>query len=250
MLTHLIRNTRLLLLGIIFAFLPSSIWADNQSVDKLDVKVVVFTHISKQALNSQQWTPLLQKPNHLDHAIQIQKQLSKEDSKFSNQANPSQLNVDLEQSNTNPNYQARSTDLDVFANLKRRIKENGYRVIIMQHWVQPKRQNGQWVHVFGGHAFDQNGKILWDLQDNPDYQQATYWQIDGILQLNHYQHYQVKADFYLTTHDSHLGVSGYNQLAIPLKSYELDQKHATHLGKWLYFDHPLYGILIKVSSNQ
>lgn len=213
-----------LLITIFVLLVPAMSWADNNPSEPLDVKVIIFTHVSHQALNSQTWPNILKKPQQLGHPLNFL-------------------------SSSKANYQILSTNTSVFNNLKRRIKENGYRVIMMQHWQQPNHKRGQWIHLFGGHPYDNQGQIQYQLNSDSDYQQAPYWQIDGYLRINHYRFYQTNAHFYMTTHDNHLGINANSAGITPLKSYELNQKHATHLGKWLYFDHPLFGILVKISKK-
>lgn len=221
---------------------PATLWANDNHSDKLDVKVIVFTHVSKKALNSQNYQNLLTKPN-IDQAVSLQKQPQQTDNSL--------LSWDHHTVDTHPDYKPLPTDTKVFNNLQRRIKENGYRVVIKQHWQQPRTKQGQWVHLFGGITFDRQGQVK-NYNNTPDtaYKDSAFWQMDGKIRINHYRFYQAQAKFYLTRRDHNLGINPDTTPVVPLQSYALEQKHATHLGKWLYLDHPLFGILVKVSSYQ
>lgn len=218
------------------------LWASDNHPNKLDVKVIVFTHVSQKALNSEHYQNLLTKPS-IDQAVSLQKQPQQSDNSLHN--------WHPDTTNKHPGYKPLSTDTKVFNNLQRRIKENGYRVVIKQHWQQPWAKQGQWVHLFGGITFDRQGQVKnYNNTSDTAYNDAAFWQMDGRIRINHYRFYQAQARFYLTRRDHNLGIKPGITPVVPLQSYALEQKHATHLGKWLYLDHPLFGILVKVSSYQ
>ena len=248
MLTQLKSYISLLLLSTILWLLPYFAWADSS---KIDAKLIIFTHISQQALNSENWSNLLVKPDNLSQTVNLQASKTSDEQVTKGLQSFHQPELNFDQVDSHPQYKLLSTDLDVFHNLKRRIKENGYRVILMRHWQQPDQKNGEWIHLYGGHAYDEDGSIKRHIGPDAKYGQAAYWQLDGKIRINHYKYYQVQANAYLTNHDSNLGINTDSTSSIvPLKSYNLQQKHATHLGKWLYFDHPLMGVLVKLESTQ
>lgn len=99
------------------------------------VSVIIFKHITKQALQSEQWKNEAKMPSLTD-SIYLKP--------FSGGSLPALL----------PNSRFR-----LKRELSRLQKSNGYQILTYFSWIQDFNQPAPWIHVTGGQTFDPAGGI-------------------------------------------------------------------------------------------
>lgn len=129
-----------------------------------------------------------------------------------------------------------------------------YRLILHSAWQQPIDSHPRVVHFFGGQAYDGQGASL-SMGFSEQIQQQdvpVYWQIDGTLAITRHRYFDMNANVQMLA----LG-HGYPHVAMadaePASDtpagpavYWLAQKRRTRSGVLNFFDHPRFGLLVKI----
>jgi hypothetical protein len=222
--------------------------------DKLyQVDLIVFTHITKPALQSEYWPNVLLKPN-LTNAIEL------------NQVKEKTINTSPDD---NSNNQSAINSLyvllpDNMLGLTKKIdklqNDKGYQVILHISWQQPigNPKQAKWIHIYGGQAYDETGQPIQPAQPEDQTEQQipqptpAFWQLNGKIKIGKIKFFDIYTQFYLTMPQSTVGKEvdtkpAGNFQPVPLQTFKLIQHQRTRANKLNYLDHPLFGALIKIS---
>ncbi len=134
-----------------------------------------------------------------------------------------------------------------------RLRRDDNQILLDIAWVMPAIQTDNWIHIYGGQAYDSNGQPLTtdtNIYSIPSPEQAesvAYWQLNGLLRISYNQLFTVETKLYLTL-PQQLGDFNASQFGlVPLNSYLLMGKRDVRASQMAYFDHPLFGVLVMVS---
>lgn len=115
--------------------------------------------------------------------------------------------------------------------------QSDYKILLHTSWMQ-NINNSKWIHVYGGQPYDAKGQPI----QPDDNRMPTYWELNGKIKLAKNTFFDIYTNLYLTIPTS----NGKN--IIPLRTFSLRQHRRTKLNQLNYLDHPLFGVLIKISN--
>ncbi|OGT22913.1 MAG: hypothetical protein A3C55_04700 [Gammaproteobacteria bacterium RIFCSPHIGHO2_02_FULL_42_13] len=207
-------------------------FADAAPQKLYQIDLVVFSHISNNALQSENWSNVLKIPD-LRRSIE--------------------LIAPTAGTTTVTPYQLLSADQTGLQDEVTKLIENSdYTVLLHISWQQPIDQirQSKWIHIYGGQGYDANGQIISTAENNPS---IKYWQLNGKIRISTNIYYNINNELYLTMPESILGNSETaNAIGdfqpIPLISFSLNENRRTKLNELNYLDHPLFGALIKITA--
>jgi hypothetical protein len=198
-------------LAILLSLMCSILYA--APAQQYQINMIVFTHITSQALQSERWANELRIPS------------------LKNVAEPTLL-LD--------NQMGLQKETDALS------KTNGYQIIYQQSWAQP--MNNKWIHIVGGQAYDKNGKPTYPPEGSP----PAFWQLNGRIKITKATFFNIYTQLYLTMPESIFGgdtdqdaVGSFQP--IPLTTFTLFHTRHTKLNELNYLDHPLFGVLIQIT---
>lgn len=228
-----------LLILLFFALISQNIFAAKL----YQVNVIIFSHITSDALSSETWPNKLMFPN-------------------------TRGAIDLLDQQTIGNYQLRSDDQFGLKNeLDTLSKRSDYHVLLTMSWTQPmtSARASKWIHIYGGQPYDQTGQPIQNygldqaatttLTPQISTDKPNYWEINGKMKVSFQNFYQIYARLYLTEPESIFdGSTDSNAIGnfqpIPLTTFYLHENRNTRLNEVNYLDHPLFGILIKIIPSR
>ena len=213
--------------------------ADAAPQKLYQIDLVVFSHISNNALQSENWPNVLKVPD-LRRSIE--------------------LTAPTGGATTMASYQLLSADQTGLQNEVAKLIENSdYNVLLHLSWQQPIDQirQAKWIHIYGGQGYDANGQIIstntfnaTSADNNPG---IKYWQLNGKIRISRDIYYNINNQLYLTMPESILGQGDSatpigDFQPVPLISFTIDENRRTKLNELNYLDHPLFGALIKIMA--
>jgi len=209
-------------LSLTLLFLSCAAFAKTQEPPKpqwYTVEVIVFEHLTPQALSSEVWPAYPDEPS-TQGAIE----LSLTDT-FSDDLDQPQDYQLLTPSDFSMRSQARS--------LKR---NSAYKILKHIAWRQiiHNKKSAQAIRLSGGQAFDGEGK----------------WELDGTLTLTKTRFFNLQSNLVLHVPYQEVanltGESGLFNTSSHLESFRLIQSRRLKENELHYIDHPLYGMLVKI----
>ncbi len=227
---------KIILTLLFLAFISQSVFAAKL----YQVNIIVFSHITSSALSSETWPNKLINPN-VNGTIDL-----------------------LGQQNIGA-YQLLSNDQFGLQNeLNKLNSDSKYRVLLTMSWTQPmsSSRGAKWIHIYGGQPYDQAGQPInnyaltqtatTSLAGDPTQATPAYWEINGRIKVSFQTFYQIYTRLYLTEPESLMTGSGDKNPAgnfqpTPLITFDLNENRHTRLNKLNYIDHPLFGVLIKIT---
>ena len=226
-----------ILLTLLFFALVSS----NAFAAKLyQVNIIVFSHMTSDALSSENWPNKLINPN-------------------------ARGTIDLLNQQTIGNYQLLSDNqFGLKKELDKLNSQSEYHVLLTMSWTQPMASSSgtKWIHIYGGQPYDQAGQPIQNygltqtatttLTPQTPTVMPTYWEINGRIKVSFQNFYQIYTRLYLTEPESIIGGRADSNAIgtfqpIPLTTFYLNENRNTRLNKLNYLDHPLFGVLIKIT---
>lgn len=210
--------------------------ADQQ---RYQIELIIFSHMNANGVNSEQW-PIIKSPD-LD---------------FSQAQSLSALLQNATASPTNtPNYQILSNFNFNLNNIGNKlIQTPGYNVVMHIAWDQPiDTPANQWVHIFGGTGYDDQGNVMaQDMDGSADYTQATHWQVDGLIKINTQRFINTTYNLLFATPTGSIQdlstTNNFSGIDAPLTYFRLDQSRRMRSNELNYIGHPLYGVLINITK--
>lgn len=220
--------------------LASVLSAQPQPLYKIDL--VVFTHVSANALLSEEWPshpllPDMRRVYDLQAAPIIAAGSSAPLLRQPYQIFPSAaMQTILSKLNNNKNYQ----------------------VVLSTAWLTPgvKIRRARRIHIYGGQAYDASGEPMMAVSplnqtdDNPlpNPQKPANWQVDGFVRVSKPYLFQVNADLVLTIPQAIIAkVSKKAAAKLKTNQFVLRQMYRMKLNELYYVDHPLYGMLVEIT---
>jgi hypothetical protein len=159
--------------------------------------------------------------------------------------------------------------------IERQLTRKGYQVILPLSWNQNAIQTNTWLHIYGGQAFndkglpvdtDASGYIIDKDQHKTSVQQQidaleggddangnaqispTYWQINGLARVSYDGVFTGALKLYITSPVSLGDLQKPDYQLIPLAISRFNGSERLKLGQTAYFDNPMYGVVMTVSS--
>jgi len=160
--------------------------------------------------------------------------------------------VELHQPQDNPdqNYQLLPPEdfkLNPEANA---LKKSGkYKVIMHIAWLQNinSPRDTQPIHITGGNLYNEYGEQI----TNQSQQQNSYWQVNGLLWISYTRYFEVKTRLYFTAPSidfpAYIKQVADEYTNSHLICFRMQQARRMKANELNYFDHPLFGVLIKIT---
>ena len=216
---------RLLIIFLSLLFVVTASFADNQP-KFYQVELIVFQRTIPTPPGTDLWSDKPMLPN-LTNAVELHQP----------------------QENLDQNYQLLpSEDFKLSPEVNALNKSNKYNVLVHIAWIQQIQSphNTNPINIFGGLAYNQYGDIISAQTDQPD----TLWQINGLIWISHTRYFEVKTRLYYTAlsinYPAYLKLEEAIHQQSPLITFRLQQARRTRSNELNYFDHPIFGMLIKI----
>lgn len=168
---------------------------------------------------------------------------------------PTQLNtadtVQLEPINSNANdfRLLPASDYKLTEEAQALEKSGKYNIILHQAWLEqitsPRKTRN--IHIYGGNLYDSGGQIV---ADQASAAANDFWQVNGILSIAFSRYFEVKTKLLFTV--PAIDYPAYAKLEpgsisfTPLISFRMLQSRRMKSDELNYFDHPIFGVLLKV----
>lgn len=201
---------------LVFTLLYFSLTAFSAPT-QYQIEVIAFTQLDTQGLDSEQWPHVT--PN---------------------------LNVDTIK---NPKFLGSGQfKLDqILHNLE---QDPHYKVLMHVAWRESLAQldRTQLIHLYGGQAYDANGKKLAGF--TAGYNQAAAWQMNGVISVNLDHYFNLDMNLYFAEPIDKLkniSQNGYFSRADDeLFYFHLQEDRRSKSGELNYFDYPVAGVLVEI----
>jgi len=220
------RKIKALILSLFTILFCISIQAAPTNTDKwYQIELLIFSHITEQGLNSEQWpwtTPSYQQ-----------------------KAQTIRLNTNLDL--------LPDTSFVMKREEKRISEKTGYHILLHIAWRQQIRHPrfAKPIHIFGGMVYNPSGNVIAnDSNGNLPYNSSEVWQVNGTITISIRRYLglnlnllfanptsELPRNFRKNNTDNVLGQFAYFRL---LQSRRMRSKELNYIG------HPLYGVLVKV----
>lgn len=205
------------------------------------VNLIIFSQISPDSLKSEHFPNRLKTPN-LKNTLDI-----------------------LNPTTTSSDYKLLPGDqLGLQDELKKLSNDSNKKVLLKMAWTQPMSttSKAQWIQLYGGQAYDSSGQPITVGETLPDemtgslppgsMQKPAYWELNGKIKVSFQNFYRVYAQLYLTEPESIIsGTSDQKTIGdfqpIPLRTFIATANRHTRLNQLNYIDHPLFGMLVKIT---
>ncbi len=223
------RPLKLLLLATLLSVFCNN--ANAEDAKWYQVELIVFSHITQSAINSEQW-PLISYTNIFKRPV-----------------------INLTHDDENQAYSLLSGNkLTLTKDAERIAQRNNYKILLHISWQQPfnKGRHSEAIHIYGGNNYAENTSINDTSTDETlPYQSAYKWQLDGLLNVKLQRYFNVHFNFLLsepTSMLSHIAQSDYFDNDNNLFTYfHLIQSRRMRSKELNFIDHPLYGFLIQIT---
>lgn len=224
-----------------------AVYADD---DLYQVEVIIFKHISDPNLIAENWK---QREQTEDHQSSVEL-------------------VPFKAEEVIQPYQLLPEDNFVLTKEEAALaKQKNYEILLHIAWQQPieDRKHAKSVHIFGGQAFDYMGNLVSDPESpinpdnplNPDNPsdpenkpsaEHLQWELTGTIKAIRSRNFVLKSNLVFSQQgekleSSELSTVGEND-AIGLKHFYMDQSRGLRLDQLHYFDHPMFGMLAKITK--
>ncbi len=192
------------------------------------VELIVFSHITPQAINSEQWPSLENTTTDYKNTINLS-------------SSP----------NGHPYFSLLSPHDFILKNEQRRLNGHpDYHTLLHISWRQPvyAPHDSRAVHIYGGQAYDDRGNaLLENNNENQPYESQTHWQVNGTVNVSVQHYLDLNVDLVLTAPVSQLPtLSSNTNAASNLLHFHLLQSRRMRSDEINYIDFPLYGVLVKI----
>lgn len=212
---------------VIFLLLPTLVLARVYRINLL-----VFTQMTPVTLKAEKWRSSLISPQ-----------------------GKGWINLSDASSKTGKDFQLLTKSNLQLRGIGRLLRNQGRHIILDVAWLQSNQDASQWVHIFGGKAYDKTGQVIDSITPSLhdfSYQQfPAYWQLNGAIKVTFSRFITVNSRLYLTLPVTDVsGISrddfGSQYGLVPLQTFSMIQVQRALLNHFLYFDHPLFGALLYV----
>lgn len=190
------------------------------SARSYQVEMIIFSHLTKDALNSEKW-PAISAPSF----------------------NSEQLT---------PENQLNHGEKMLLGELRNRLAgQANYQVLMHISWVMTSSHPNQAIHIYGGKIFDRNGNALGNLTNGTDsYNDNNIWQVNGSVKISLDRFFDVNFNLYFAEPKNKIfAIAGNNSLVNTADNFvyfRLKQHRRMRSNELNYISMPMYGVLIKI----
>ncbi len=247
---NLLSTLSLFALTCLFA---SSATAATDEQELYQVEIIVFSHITEQGLHAETWPTLTDWPI-TDRAIELAAYAPpKPAATQANAQSPSQGFAQINQSQarqpqeqSTPLFQLLPTQDFTLQQPQSAIeKHQNYHILLHEAWVQPIEKASKTIHLHGGAKYDDEGNVINTIASVLPANDT--WELDGTLTLNRNRYFQVASNLLLTEPNQQGLTPNEDEEPAKLNHFSLKQTQRMRSDELHYFDHPLFGMLIKVT---
>ena len=141
------------------------------------------------------------------------------------------------------------TDFKLMPEARALNRSHQYRMILHTAWLQDISNTAQPIQISGGRAYNTYGEPLSSTYSSMP---AAYWEVNGSLSISKARYFDIKTRLFFTE-PVHQYASYARQAepqpintSTPLISFRMLQSRRMKSNELDYFDHPLFGMLIKI----
>ncbi|MCH9744717.1 MAG: peptidoglycan binding protein CsiV [Gammaproteobacteria bacterium] len=230
--TDAMKKIRITIAALLLSMSAGSIaFGDTAAPKSYQVAVIVFSQITTNALDSEQWPRIIPQ--------QIPSQYTEMDTDASHYIPPA------------------NDDFTLSNELQSITKNPQYTILLQKEWLIPVKQfsNDVILHLYGGQAFDDSGKKLQVVTDesNP-FLSASLWELNGTLNINMRRYFNLSFNLILAEPSNtidQLSNNGYfKNNSDSYVYFKLNQTRRMRSNELNYIGHPLYGVLVKIMPSQ
>lgn len=196
---------------IILFFITLSFFIHSNSIlaDELyQINLIVFKHVTYQGVHSENWPTGFKQPD-LKNIFELEE---------SNKLQPEYVTLPR-----------REWGLQREATI---LKRKGYQILTQMSWIQPvgNLSTSRWIHVIGGELYGQS-------------EDEFFRELNGKIRISKAKFFDINTKLYFSLPSSVMERS--DSL---LQTFTLFENRRTRINKINYLDHPLFGMLIQITS--
>ena len=214
------------------------------------VELIIFSHPLSKGISQERWPQDSVMLPNFDNTVSLMANSESSDQ-----------NMDLEkQLDASVPHQIPPSQWQLVSEEQHLRRHPDYHILYHQAWQQtlPPSSNPIRIHLYGGEGFKSGGKAVVfhrsddNNSDESNYADADIWQVDGTLSL--YLNRYINSSFDLRFAMPSKQFNGLNHNNNPAEESSqaftyiaLKQSRRTRSNELNYIDHPVYGILMKVT---
>jgi hypothetical protein len=132
---------------------------------------------------------------------------------------------------------------------------NQYTILLHQAWIIPRQTllSGTALHLYGGHAYDDSGNLIATVTDeSTPYPTAQQWELNGTLNINIKRYFNLLFNLNLAEPNSiieQLAGTNIADPSAPFLYFKLKQSRRMRSKELNYIGHPLLGVLVKIMPH-
>ncbi len=199
------------------------------------IELIVFSHITSDALTGEAWPNASPTEYNPANAIQL--------------STPNQT-----AKNANFGYQVLARSAFTMAKEQSEIaRQSNYHVLLHLAWRQQvmNPRQAKAIHIYGGNVYNSAGKVIaTDEYGNLPYSNQQFWQIDGTFKISVRRYFDVNVNLlYAAPADELSRIASANYKTDPngFVYFRLLQSRRMRSQELNYIGHPLFGVLVKVT---
>lgn len=227
------------------------------------VELIIFQNINQPSLQSEIWPSTVKPPNLYNTILLSQPADASNTTQTSNPQSPQtpapEATTPITTTASGPTpYQLLTADQFTLQSIANKISnKQNYQIILHQAWIQPGvgKRFAKKIHIYGGQLYNDSGEVIQAVNLPQDPSDAL-WQVNGTIQLIKNRFFSANTNLILTLPSSQLTAASFQQIdptqtqtSLPdsLKSFQMYQSRRLKPNELNYFDHPLFGMLIKIT---
>ncbi len=209
---------------------PASASAKYQANNNYRVEVIIFSKITKEAIESEQW-PIINNVNYLQ---------------------PNYPGLALTKLNSISYQPIKNTALQLDS-IEKSLSNNKYNILYHQAWVQTMskyKSLSEPISIAGGNLYDENGNII---TGNTNLNTTDTRELQGNITISLNKFFNVNINLLLSEPKENINsIANDNNLAIDPNSnffrFNLLQQSRSRSNEINYIDHPLFGVIYKITK--
>ncbi len=215
---------------------------------RYQVELIIFSHPLTKGVSQEQWPQEAMTLPNLENTVTLQSV----DVVTKNTALTDGEHAD----NTDTPELLPSSQWQLASEEQHLRRHPDYHILLHEAWAQTIPTDSRTptrIHLFGGQGYQRNGRPIPTNTEIPlSFRDVNTWQVNGVisLYLNRYINTQFNLAFAMPTtqfdalnHNPHSAEPSHQ----PISYLMLDQQRRTRSNELNYIDHPVYGILMKVT---
>jgi len=239
----------LLLLYMGLCVQSTTLVAAAKTAKTYQIEMIIFTQINSDHLQQEQWPISGQTTVWPKRLITLQPSVTNKDSDNQNLPFPQ---TEAQAFTPTKNFQLLPNSALTLKKEFYMLKKNPeYRVIQHIAWLQQPSNRTQSVHIYGGNTYQGQQIQVYGTREYRPYDPNVTSELDGYISIQLQRYFNVTLNLQLSEPSSRLdkitGKNIFDTTQTPLFYFRFNQTRRTRSNELNYIDHPLLGVLLKIT---